>query len=388
MRIALLFRSYGPYHLARLKAARSKVSVLAVEFSEVDSEYDWNVADQKRRAGVVSLSTTGRRRGRDEIAKLKNLLRAFSPHAVAIPGYSEPQCLSAARLCRDLGIPTVLMSDSHALGRKRHSLREILKRSLMSLFDTALVAGTPHKNYLVRLGFPPEKIALGYDVVDNKHFGSGSALGLSTMTCLRPRDYFFCCSRFVEGKNLHVLVDAFRHYQQSAGDDAWNLVIAGDGPLYASLSRYIEDLSLATHVHLVGRKTYQELPPLYAAAGAFVFPSSAETWGLVVNEAMAAGLPVLVSSAVGCHIDLVEDGINGYIFDPIDTAGLADLFSKLANAPDRNALGNASRRIFRDWDLDRFTSGLIAATSIARASRAAPRSATATAIAAALSYRS
>lgn len=388
MRIALLFRSYGPYHLARLKAARSKAFVLAVEFAEVDSEYDWNVADQKRRAGVVSLPMASRHRGRDEIAKLRNWLRAFSPHAVAIPGYSEPQCLSAARLCKDLGIPTVLMSDSHVLGRKRHSLREMLKRRLMSLFDAALVAGTPHKDYLVRLGFPPEKIALGYDVVDNKHFGSGRAAGLSTTTLHPPHNYFFCCSRLVEGKNLHVLVDAFKRYQQSSRDDAWNLVIAGDGPLYASLSRYIEDMALAAHVHLVGRKTYDELPPLYGSAGAFVFPSSAETWGLVVNEAMAAGLPVLVSSAVGCHMDLIEDGINGYIFNPTDIAGLAELFSKIANAPDRNAMGNASQRIIRNWDLDRFTSGLIAAASIARTSGITPRSVTAAAIAAALSYRS
>jgi glycosyltransferase involved in cell wall biosynthesis len=386
-RIALLFRSYGPYHLARLKAARSKASVLALEFAEVDSEYDWNVADQKRRACVVSLSTTNRRHDRNETAKLRNLLRDFSPHAVAIPGYGEPQCLNAARLCRDLGIPSILMSDSHVFGRRRHSFRELLKRSLISLFDAAFVAGTPHKEYLACLGFRSEKIALGYDVVDNKHFSSASTPGTDKAKYNRLQNYFFCCSRLVEGKNIHFLIDAFRRYRQSAEANAWNLVIAGDGPLYESISQYVASLSLTAYVHLIGRKTYDELPPLYMSAGAFVFPSSAETWGLVVNEAMAAGLPVLVSSAVGCHMDLVEEGINGHIFDPTDTAGLAVLLSKIANAPDRNAMGNASQRIIRHWDLDRFASGLITATSMARMSRVTPHSATANAIATALSYR-
>jgi glycosyltransferase involved in cell wall biosynthesis len=386
MRIALLFRSYGPYHLARLKAARTKASILALEFADVDSEYEWNVSEQKRNAEVISLSTHNRRSDRNEIARLSSLLRAFSPHAVAIPGYSEPHCLNVAQLCRKLGIPTVLMSDSHALGRKRHSLREILKRRLISLFDAAFVAGTLHKDYLVHLGFPSQKIVLGYDVVDNEHFRYETAPNVSTLKHNPRQNYFFCCSRFVEGKNLHFLIDAFRRYRQSAGADAWSLVIAGDGPLYESVLQYTASLSLATHAHIVGRKKYEELPSLYASAGAFVFPSAAETWGLVVNEAMAAGLPVLVSNAVGCHADLVNEGVNGYIFNPTDTPGLAALLSKIAHTADRHAMANESRRIIRHWDLDRFASGLVTAASIACASGAASRSITATAIATALPY--
>jgi glycosyltransferase involved in cell wall biosynthesis len=387
MRIALLFRSYGPYHLARLRAARSKASVLAIEFSEIDSEYNWNISAEKRRSEIISLPATDSPNDRTGIAKLRNVLRAFSPHAVAIPGYSEPQCLKAARLCRRLGIPTVLMSDSHALNRKRSSLRETVKSSLLSLFDAALVAGSPHVDYLVRLGFSPEKITTGYDVVDNKHFRSGSASDANSTTCDPLRNYFFCCSRFIEGKNLHLLVDAFNRYRRSTQSNAWNLVIAGDGPLYESITHQVASLSLASHIHLLGRKTYDELPPLYASAGAFVFPSSAETWGLVVNEAMAAGLPVLVSRAAGCHVDLIKEGINGHVFDPTDPTGLASLLSKIANAPNRNAMGNASQRIIRRWDLDRFASGLVTAASIACTSNSKRHSITATAIATALTYR-
>jgi glycosyltransferase involved in cell wall biosynthesis len=202
-----------------------------------------------------------------------------------------------------------------------------------------------------------------------------------------PKDYFFCCSRLIEGKNIDRMIDAFHRYRRTSEQTAWDLVIAGDGPLRDVIECQIRSLSLTQYVHLLGRQTYDQLPRLYASAGGFIMPSLAETWGLVVNEAMAAGLPVLVSQAAGCHFDLVKEGVNGHIFDPEDADQLAMLLSKLSMSPKRNDMGNASRRIIRDWDLHRFTSGLTEASHIARASHASKRSIFAAAVATALSYR-
>jgi hypothetical protein len=161
MRIALLFRSYGPYHLARLRAARSQASILALEFSNIDKEYDWNVVEKKREAKVRYLCPHGVSR-QQIMSNLTTELLRFAPDAVAIPGYSETLCLQAACLCRKLNIPVILMSDSHALQQNRKPSRELLKKSLLPLFDSALVAGTPHTDYLERLGFPRDKIAVGW----------------------------------------------------------------------------------------------------------------------------------------------------------------------------------------------------------------------------------
>ena len=390
MRIALLFRSYGPYHLARLRALRRRVSVLALEFSDFDGEYNWNVTNQKRAAGVISLSK--RQEGhKHSLEVLTGWLKTFSPDVVAIPGYSEPVALLTACLCQGLGIRSILMSDSHALNGQRNPIREALKRRILCLFHAAFVAGTPQVEYLTGLGFPPCQISTGYDVVDNRHFAPDSArgqhpLGLSTNGNLNQA-HFLCCSRLVEGKNLIFLIDAFKRYRDMANKNAWALVIAGDGPLHGPISRRIAELSLNESVHLIGRKTYDDLPAIYASAGAFVFPSLSETWGLVVNEAMAAGLPVLVSKGVGCHPDLIQEGVNGHVFDPTDTAQLATLLCRIADTASRRAMGDAGLRIIRDWDLDRFSSGLIEAAVAAYSSHPHKKPRTAVAMAAALSYR-
>ena len=139
-----------------------------------------------------------------------------------------------------------------------------------------------------------------------------------------------------------------------------------------SLVEHISALGLREAVRLPGFVQYDDLPSYYGLAEAFILASISETWGLVVNEVMAAGLPVIVSERCGCSSDLVEHEGNGYLFDPLDVAGLSNLMGRMASdGYDREAMGRRSREIIANWDLDRFTHGLDAA---ARAALTAPRS--------------
>jgi glycosyltransferase involved in cell wall biosynthesis len=139
----------------------------------------------------------------------------------------------------------------------------------------------------------------------------------------------------------------------------------------ADLERRRAELGLEASLGMPGFRQYDELPRYYGAAGAFVLASTTEQWGLVVNEAMAAGLPVLVSERCGCAPDLVEPGRNGYTFDPHDTQALARLMLEVASdACDRAGMGAASRAIVARWGPDRFAAGLEAA---ARTALTAPR---------------
>lgn len=386
-----MFRSYGPYHLARLRAARKTHSVLALEFSSCDGDYVWNTEHEKRAAGVTALTGSGNGRGSTRASLVDRLFREltmFSPDAVAVPGYSEPFSLAVLCKCRTLGIPVILMSDTHAGSIRKNAVREAAKRKLMSLYQAALVAGSPQAEYLRELGFPQQSIALGYDVIDNGHFASSrtvAALPLIRDDIQRP--YFFCCSRLVEKKNLPVLIDAFVRYRSEANSHAWDLVIAGDGPLRPALERRITASPVASNIHLIGHKTYEELPRLYQHAGAFVLPSAVDEWGLVVNEAMAAGLPVLISENAGCSRDLVADGVNGFTFDPANSHGLATLMQRLAASPQLSDMGLASRRIIAGWDLARFASGLSEAAEIARRARRHRSSRWGAALATVLSHR-
>jgi len=266
------------------------------------------------------------------------------------------------------------MSESQERDLRRSPLRETLKRALVAEFDAALVGGERHVAYLARLGMPRERILLGYDVVDNQYFEQGAEAARGREFEERhqralPKDYFLCSARFVRKKNLPGLLRAYAAYRAMAGNQAWKLVILGDGPLRASVERLIRRLALEPDVRLPGFKQYGDLPAYYGLARAFVLPSYVEQWGLVVNEAMAAGLPVLVSDACG-SVDLVQAGANGWTFQPSDHAQLARLMLQLSRDPVGTArMGQASSTLIDRWTPKTFAEGVDRAMQIGEAYR-------------------
>jgi glycosyltransferase involved in cell wall biosynthesis len=142
-------------------------------------------------------------------------------------------------------------------------------------------------------------------------------------------------------------------------------VLLGDGPLRETLNSQLSTLNLHGHVHLPGFKQYDELPVYYALASAFVHPSTTEQWGLVVNEAIASGLPVIVSERCGCVPELVNG--NGFVFDPTDEHELASLLLKMATLSDddRRRFADASYKIAANFAPERFGDGLERAVAMA-----------------------
>ncbi|MCC6493818.1 MAG: glycosyltransferase family 4 protein [Pirellulales bacterium] len=221
---------------------------------------------------------------------------------------------------------------------------------------------------MIKLGMPRGQIATGYDVVDNYHFATGSIEANSRSAELRlqymlPSKYFLGSNRFIPKKNLSTLLTAFSAYRRRVGAAAWDLVIIGDGELRPELERQRDDLGIQTSVHLPGFKQYDELPIFYGLAKAFIHASTVEQWGLVVNEAMASGLPVLVSKRCGCVPDLVSEGVNGWTFDPYSADAIADAMVRMTELDEdrRRTMGKASQRIIADWGPERFAAGLKAA---------------------------
>ena len=191
-----------------------------------------------------------------------------------------------------------------------------------------------------------------------------------------PENYFLASARFIEKKNLPTLIRAYAEYRDRSqgtgvtdpGYNAgapWDLVLLGDGPLRETLNSQLSTLNLHRHVHLPGFKPYHELPVYYGLANAFVHASSTEQWGLVVNEAIASGLPVIVSSRCGCVPELVND--NGFTFDPFNERELAERLLKMAFLLDdeRKSLSDASYRISANFAPERFGEGLEQATRLA-----------------------
>jgi glycosyltransferase involved in cell wall biosynthesis len=163
---------------------------------------------------------------------------------------------------------------------------------------------------------------------------------------------------------LDGLLHAYALYRAETRAAPWSLVIAGSGAENARLQALARELGL-TDVIWPGFVQYDRLPTFYGLASAFVHPAIAEPWGLVVNEAVASGLPVIVSRSVGACGALVADGQNGVVFDPFAARDLADALLRVSRMTDaeRARLGQASLAIAARWEPERFGVGLLVAAS-------------------------
>ena len=365
--IAVLVHRLGPYHHARLCGLTMADRVVAVEFSTVDRNYAWERIDERTAFHKITLfpnvdvdtrpSATVRRR-------VIEVLQGLRPKVVAIPGWSDRISLMALSWCRDSGVPAVVMSDSTVHDEVRRIWKEAIKRRIVKQFSAGFVAGGPHVEYLTSLGMPKNRIFTGYDVVDNQYFSSGARYAISCCIAKRaehdlPKNYFLASSRFIRQKNLPRLLKGFAEYRRRIGPDGWQLILLGDGPSKAEVQAVIDLHSLHDLVRLPGFKQYRDLPVYFGLASAFILGSTSEPWGLVVNEAMACGLPVLVSNRCGCASDLVEDGRNGFTFDPFDIDAIADALAKVSSQEcDRAAMGQASLEIISQWSINTFVRGL------------------------------
>lgn len=371
LRIAAIFHRFGPYHVSRLNRAARYLDVYGFELSGTDRVYAWERTDGREEFPRQVISPDVEREPtRRLVAQVARMLSACWPQVVAIPGWSHRGALAALLWCARSGTPVVLMSESTSHDYLRHPWREALKRRIVSLCSSALVGGTPHRQYLAELGMPIENIVLGYDVVDNDHFRRGADAARARPAEHRrrlglPEKFFLASCRFVAKKNLPCLLKAFAEYRRAPGS-AWDLVLLGDGPLRPQLVDQLGRTGLADAVRMPGFVQYDDLPAYYGLAGAFIHPSTTEQWGLVVNEAMASGLPVIVSERCGCVADLIVPGVNGFTFDPFDGAELCRLMT-LVSSPqcERHWLMQRGRAIIAQWDADRFARGLRDAANLA-----------------------
>ena len=226
---------------------------------------------------------------------------------------------------------------------------------------------------------------------------------VSSQPSLPSSPFFLACARFGEKKNLPRLIEAYALYRKRAesreqsvengipptalpspishlpspisgpapgpappsalrhpSSVLWSLVLLGDGEKRAEIEATIARLGVGNSVYLLGAKSYAEMPDYYGLAAAFIHASTTEQWGLVVNEAMASGLPVLVSNRCGCAKDLVQEGVNGFTFDPYNVDQLAELMFQISAFQlfRLSAFGSASTRLIADWGPERFASGL------------------------------
>lgn len=373
MRILAVIVNLVPYHVARWAAVGNlghQVTVLQRRAGDSFSILATDASLAPFTVHTLSDPAVSRESWKHQLLRW---IDRTDPDVLVLSGYSFPESYSGFLAADERRLPVVVCSESNKHDAPRRPWTEAIKHRLLRRAQAALVGGEPQAAYLKELGLPASAIFRGYNAVDNSYFATARRwrrLGATACEQLGlPRRFLLAVSRFTEKKNLGTLIEGFGLWRQQASSDQRQLalMILGDGPLRPQLHARITQLDLQDHVLIPGPCSYADLPSRYGLADGFIHASTVEQWGLVVNEAMAAGLPVLVSNSCGCAPELVHPGVNGLRFNPSSPHAIATAIAWLARmAPtDRMRMGRSSRRLVSGYGPEAFASGLEVAVEYA-----------------------
>lgn len=258
----------------------------------------------------------------------------------------------------------VIMDDARLADVPRSRLVNWIKRRIYQEVDAVLLPAPGHVADYAFWGIPARSLHFGLNVVNNDLFrDSARAVRASEIyhrTQLQlPERYLLGVGRQVEKKNWMALLNAWGGFKRKHPRSGLDLVLVGGGPDRSKLAERVRSAGW-NDVHFHDFTCQKDIGRYYAMAEAVVLPSRVgETWGLVVNEAMACGLPVIVSRQCGCASTLVKEGVNGWMVDAESMESMELAIRGLANAPrDRLVeMGRSSSRIIGEWGLSRFCEG-------------------------------
>jgi glycosyltransferase involved in cell wall biosynthesis len=285
-------------------------------------------------------------------------LRSDRYDAVWLHGHNYAASLIALTAAKAAGLPILMRGETH-LGLPCDGIKSMLRRPLMGALyrscDRLLAIGSANAAFYRAMGVPDDKIFLVPYSVDNDRFIKSAELSDRQRADVRKRysipldrPSVLYAAKFTRRKRPNDLLDAARRLATDT-DRPFTLVMVGSGELEPALRIFCAQHRL-DNVVFTGFVNQSELPALYAASDVFVLPSESEPWGLAVNEAMCAGVPVVVSRDVGCVADLVKDGVNGFTPAVGDIDGLTKALQLLIEDEGlRRRQGQASFARIQQW---------------------------------------
>jgi glycosyltransferase involved in cell wall biosynthesis len=299
--------------------------------------------------------------------KVVAALRKANPDVIVCGGYNYLASWQALRWAKHNGVPLLIWCESTANDhRGGHRLVESLKKKFFDTCDGCIVPGTAAGEYACQMGVSPERIFVAPNAVDNDLFASHASEARQNAPNVRadlnlPAHYFLFAGRLVRSKGVVELCEAYASLDPKIRSQ-FGLVFAGQGPLRTELESLAKLICPGT-IRFVGFAQRDQLASYYGLADCLVFPTHTDPWGLVVNEAMACGLPVICGQPAGCAADLVKT--NGRLIDPRNVHQLAHAMQEIATDTDlRRQMSRESLRIIRNY------SPQICATGIAQAALA------------------
>ncbi len=348
--VAFVWENFGPYHVDRLEAAARALSgshrVVGIEIGGTSVAYLWKKTDQIDGVERVTLFPAVSRRSVTFLRLVRALMRACARRDIRhvfLCHYDRFEIYLVALLLRLLGRRVYMMNESKFDDKPRVLWRELIKVIYCYPYHAALVGGVRAADYFRLLGFASDRIHLGYDTVAVERIRQLAGVSPAPDGPAFEQRHFTIIARLVMKKNISAALDAYAAYSKLAGASARELHICGSGPLEEALRKQAEPLGEKIKFH--GFVQAPEIARLLGSTLALLLPSTEEQWGLVINEAIAMGLPVLCSRNAGACDLLVRTGVNGFIFEPENSAGLAALMHLVgANGELWRRQANASRQ--------------------------------------------
>jgi glycosyltransferase involved in cell wall biosynthesis len=355
-RVVFLTSIMAPHRIAAFDAlaADPQLDVEYVYLAETDPSRAWKTHEHEMRFRYRTLRERWRvRRPFSYVhvtSGLMSLLRDQRPDVLVAGGWDQVAYLQAYGLRKVLGYRFLFWVESNLRDRRRETrvLRRA-KRRLIEGADGLVVPGTAAYEYVTSLGAPVDRVWIAPNAVDNERYRSRM---VDRDQRRGPVQVLFV-GRLDSGKGVLTLLDAWSLMRHDA-----ELTIVGDGPLRERLAARVAGSPMPP-VQVLGHLERDEVADRYASADIFFFPSLSDAWGLVLNEAMASGLPLVVSSAPGAVEDVVHDGRNGFVVSPLDAAGFANAIGRLAANPGlRSQMGRESSSIIRGFEPHAWATGM------------------------------
>ena len=338
MRIALLTEIPAPFRIPLFDALAAQPEVdLSVLFLAADDPRRSYPRLERHFASEVLPGRDFSARGRWTVVNAGAIgrLRRFRPHVVLVGGWNQPAFWQAAAWARVARRPLVVWVESTARDERSGAAPlELAKRTMLRAAAGFVVPGKAAAEYLATLGARPEQIVVAPNAADPSLVEGAPPRSEARAELGVDGCVFLCVSRLSPEKGVDVLARAF---DGVPGE----LVLVGDGPDRERVAALAGE-----QVRLLGRIERDDLLRWYAAADAFVMPSRSETWGMAMQEAAAAGLPLIASEAPGAGYDLIEEGVNGYRVPVEDVDALREALARVADDPGwRERAGRRTREL-------------------------------------------
>ncbi|WP_229216421.1 glycosyltransferase family 4 protein [Dyadobacter sp. 3J3] len=290
--------------------------------------------------------------------RVKALFKAFDefkPTVLNVTGWFDYAQVMLMIYARMKGVKIVLSSESSSMDHSRSPLKEKIKSLIVNQADAFFCFGKSSADYLLTLGVNQHQIAVtNAAVIDEdvirKNFDLARHQTFEINPSTRQRSFVYV-GRLAEEKNLELLIKAFISVKEKSNSSFdWTLLFVGDGPAKEKLKELSGAELKNETIEFAGGHPWYKVPAWLAKSDILILPSKSEPWGLVVNEAMVCGMPVIVSEKCGCAEDLVRNGINGFLFNPESQSELETAIEFFLKNPEKiDSMGKESLKLIHPF---------------------------------------